>query len=310
MRSALFVVLKWKVVMTECNNICSLRNSIESYRNAFSAIQRSIGEINPASRLSVYEKSAEKIESVFRSGFEAGNPVAHESITALYEMAEIGLLFDEVTNSDAMGMKESLEHASKGPVSYNLERPAGNNSKARNALFELCVGARLRCLGLIDFSTVSDVVITDGEHRYFVECKRPFSLGSINSNFGKANSQLVNRFKNRECSRNVGIIAIDLSKAINPSFDFLVVESVKHVDGVVSQLLGDLTKKHIEYWRANAKAGVGFVLLRYSGLVRAEADNAVVYVQRYALVGLCSESALMREASSRIIGALNKKPGL
>lgn len=174
----------------------------------------------------------------------------------------------------------------KGPFSYSEEKEDG--TKSRNRLFELLVSSRIEGLGSVDFSTDADIVILGSCCEFVVECKRPFSSSSIVRNYKRASSQLTRRFAEKPLAKRRGIIAIDLTKPINPKFEFVVVRSAQDVDATVHKIIYDEISKIESELVANTRHGVLGVLFRFSCFVRCDQDKTIIYCQRYSVFPTCS----------------------
>ena len=98
-----------------------------------------------------------------------------------------------------------------------LASETATSSNARERIFELVVAA---CLKAADFAPrflpPTDIVVDIAEATFFVECKRIASESGLRGNLRKDSRQLKTRFEEQHDERRYGIIAIEVSKAINP----------------------------------------------------------------------------------------------
>ena len=67
----------------------------------------------------------------------------------------------------------------------------------------------------------SDVAVQVATQTVVVECKRPQSEGALERNVDDARHQLQNHYKSAKRPDCVGVIAVDLTKILNPNLDLL-----------------------------------------------------------------------------------------
>lgn len=79
--------------------------------------------------------------------------------------------------------------------------------------------AKLTSAGIaLDFRLKTDVAAYFDNRSLLFECKRPQSVGSLENNVKDAFHQLEAKYRSPQRLRHRGIIAIDISKLINPEF--------------------------------------------------------------------------------------------
>jgi hypothetical protein len=107
-----------------------------------------------------------------------------------------------------------------GPVLPNDEDE--NSNEARNTLFELNLASKLRRAGLNASPGMdADIECRIGGEHLLIECKRPFWEQNVGRQIKKAARQLKKRLKTVS-SESRGIVAVSLSKAMNPGDKFFV----------------------------------------------------------------------------------------
>jgi hypothetical protein len=284
---------------------CGLEKNVSSFKDAVKWLERMGVDVKNGSRFEKYEKSIESIQGIFSSGSEEyASKSLEENIMTLYEINEIVQIFEELEGENIPGLTGSVKEIANGPDFYTLEVRDGNSSRVRNLGFELLVASRLRGLGEIDLSGDEDVSIYRSACNIVVECKRPFSRGSVSRNFVKANKQLKSRLSQRGGLPKKGIVAIDISKCLNPGFEILKVRTGEDIDGYLQGLIHGFVGEHELEWIEKANNGVIAVLVRFSCLARVEDENSVVYCQRYALVPVCPKGghnfSIVHELSSEL----------
>jgi len=144
-----------------------------------------------------------------------------------------------------------------GPVLPNDEDE--NSNEARNTLFELNLASKLRKAGL-DASPGMDADIEctiDGKH-LLIECKRPFREQNVGRQIKKAARQLKSRLKTLS-SGSRGIVAVSLSKTMNPGDKFFVYsEESSAKDGLSRKL--EAVAEHAEvYWSSLGRKIIGIL---------------------------------------------------
>src|SRR5262249_2661894 len=109
---------------------------------------------------------------------------------------------------------------------------------ARNTVFELTLGTRLRRAGAkVTMGRQADLLIEHEGARLYVECKRPFYEHNIRRNIEKARGQLRRRFKTEPLHSPVGgLVAISVSKAVNAGSNMYVVDKADDLNGLVNDL--------------------------------------------------------------------------
>lgn len=112
-------------------------------------------------------------------------------------------------------LREKFNAIFAGPTISNIETVASNH--ARNTLFELQLAGWLTRKGIpATIGQNPDVSCDVADRRVFIQCKRPFSAGSIAKNINRACKQLSVDLNSAADARNRGVVAISMSKAINP----------------------------------------------------------------------------------------------
>jgi len=115
-----------------------------------------------------------------------------------------------------------VERAASGPFSPVDER--AENSDARNLQFELSLAAEWRLNGLNVRIGEPDFTLLAGSSEFIIECKRPFSEGSIRSNIRNAKGQLAVHLDKYKSA--FGAIAISVSRIVVPPTHALISSSL------------------------------------------------------------------------------------
>jgi len=120
------------------------------------------------------------------------------------------------------------------------EKP--KTSSPRNFLFQLTTATTFKTNGFsVKLDSEADVVSDYENHRIFIECKRLFSERSLERNITKAADQLDKRFNKFGFPVNcvgqipVGMIALSVTKLINPNQDYLKAPSMLEAARLMNQ---------------------------------------------------------------------------
>ena len=125
--------------------------------------------------------------------------------------------------------KQVLEKALNGPADLYLENHKSN--EGRNTMFEIVVGGLAASAGLSPLlGAEPDVSFEFENRRILVQCKRVLSKASIDTRIKEAAKQLNRDLVKSSNPRDCGLIAICLSRLINPGdriFSFTAVVDVE-----------------------------------------------------------------------------------
>jgi hypothetical protein len=116
--------------------------------------------------------------------------------------------------------KGVLEKALKGPHDIYLEDETSN--LGRNTMFEIAIAGRV-AFAEPRIGGEPDVLFEFENRRMFVQCKRVLSEESISKRISEAARQLKRDLLQSSDPRDCGLIAISVSRVINPGDKMLVV---------------------------------------------------------------------------------------
>ena len=141
----------------------------------------------------------------------------------------------------------------------------------RNYLFELVMASTLKAAGFeVRLDGDEDVYFETSGVPCFMECKRVFSQRKLGERIGKAANQIRERCKNAQDSRARGIVAVDVSRLINPgthlfdcaTLDGLSLEAERKIESFRVE-----NQSTLQAVREGCVLGV-YVYLRLPGAVR------------------------------------------
>lgn len=212
------------------------------------------------------------------------------SVNTFYEVKAITDIYDSLKELDEKAIesiKTKLEKAVCGPEDSTDE--TDKNNTARNYLFEVLVSSRLHNPTknvIVDFTAKTDSAVNFLQKKYLIECKRIQSKDQISKNVRKAAKQLEESLKNKIGANNRGIIALEISKIINPKLDLLVKGSDRELQIGFSALVDSFIQNHSHIWqnilKEKSKKIVG-VILRIAIMGVSEERNLLVTMVQWAM---------------------------
>ncbi len=83
------------------------------------------------------------------------------------------------------------------------------------------------------------------DRRLFIQCKRPFSRRKIDTNIQRACKQLSIDMNSANDTRNRGVVAISMTRAINPETMFLQVRTEANLTPALSSQMQELAAHYV-----------------------------------------------------------------
>lgn len=212
-----------------------------------------------------------------------------EYANAILEVKELLTIMEYLRKVDLASVRGLLKKIAGGPVIYHDENPSESTNAPRNFATELHLAAKLHGAGLAALLPGAEDVRTRfrGRTIYF-ECKRPFSLDSVEENLTKAASQLSSRYS-KQNSLERGIVLCDLSRSIKLAFGF----PVKNDSELLSSMNNEVDKVIAVSGQALRKIvhpktiGVAF---RLACMTEIEDKSLLTYGSFYTFMALRSRS--------------------
>jgi hypothetical protein len=203
------------------------------------------------------------------------------SMVPLFEAEELVGIHQWLSGPQHNGyVRDRIRIVASGPPSYTDENTSSGN-RARNTAFELAIAARIVGGGLqLDHSVPSDVAVRVAAYTVVVECKRPQSEDSLERNVDDARHQLRNRYKSANRSGCVGIIAVDLTKILNPNHNLLRGVPEAEIGEVLSGALEDYSREHERVWQKNRDRQTAAVLLRLNVMAQLADETGLTSCQQ------------------------------
>ena len=256
--------------------------------NAVSWLQN-VGIRYAPTRLGEYKRAIETLLKIYTSDdVKKMRDEYARIVTALFEANDLILIHKDLAGKFDGKLRARIEKYAKGPVNYTEELTSSSSNIGRNTAFELLVMSKLVKAGIEpDFEVDGDIAVLFDNRSIIFECKRPQSLGKLESNIRDAFKQLEKRFLNPIRARHRGIIAIDISKIVNPDFMLYVQPNVGSLRSGLSRIIDNFIKENEKFWQTRRSSKTIAVLIRLGlmGVVE-EKNRLLTYCQEYGLTPL------------------------
>jgi hypothetical protein len=178
----------------ESLNIGINKNRVAEYRKTFAAIIEHLnkGTINELEKSIDFAKQADNF----------------------HDASELILIHQHLEDYACPVFLKTLAKAVNGPTSLAAERSV--SSDARNKVFELVTAALFHNAGFRPkFLEPADAIVTVEGIKCSVECKRIQAENGLEACIEKASSQIKKRLSQERSTIPRGLIAVDISKAVN-----------------------------------------------------------------------------------------------
>lgn len=189
---------------------------------------------------------------------------------AIYEAFELIDVHGALAGKYDDDIVRHLKQVAGGPATYSDENPASSSNRARNIAFELAVMAYLAKAGLLlYFTTAADVTCVFENRTLLFECKRPQSLDVVDRRVKDGLEQLKKRINTLQKATRRGLVALELTKAINPKFEVFVTQSEDEIGRSMTEQVDRFIARYKPSWenpRCNQTIGV-LVRLRQMNIV-------------------------------------------
>lgn len=177
---------------------------------------------------------------------EAGDVERLEFAIALIEGMELAELLPHLRSTDPECLREKLKAALSGPV-FPSDVDLTSN-RARNILLELNLAAKLARAGFGPrLSEAPDLICGVGAKTLFFECKRPFVARKIPARIKEA-GDLLRKTLRAAVPGTRGIVAISVSKLVNPGTTLLVGYDECRVRQRLDEAVEELGKQTRREW--------------------------------------------------------------
>ena len=167
-----------------------------------------------------------------------------ETLWSLVEATELADMYCSLPVMSARTLRKKFRVILEGPFNPQQETAASN--LARNTAFELNLAGWLSHKGIPTRICHNPDVSCEIANRFlFIQCKRPFSRLKVEANIKRACKQLSIDLNSTSDKRNRGVVAISMTKAINPGTMFLQVRTEANLTPALSSLMQDLAEYYV-----------------------------------------------------------------
>jgi len=248
---------------------------------------RSLGVEHERTRIGEYQRAVQLLVAAYR---DARTDVLQREFprinNALVEGHDIVYIHRPLAGRFDSELERHIKAYASGPVIYTDEKAESASNRARNIGLELGVMAALARAELpIDFSIPTDVACEFGNRTLLFECKRPQSPDSVKPRVKDAFRQLEQKYQTAQRTRYRGIITLDITKVLNPSFKLYVTDDRISIDQIMSHLVDRFLIDHRSSWelrRTSKTIGI-LVRLRQMSVVEGASTSKLFYGQQFAL---------------------------
>lgn len=207
------------------------------------------------SRIGQYKRDINSLIDTLNQGKieEISDTESSKRITnSLYEADELILIYERLFSIDNIDfIKSKLSHLLKGPANIENESKNSASHQARDYSFELMITALFNgTIYSLDFSTDADLVLKSKNYNLFLECKRPNSFNSLDTNIKKAASQLKKRYLiNGFTDPKYGVIVLSIEKLVNPNQVYLIADDETKIDIKIKSSVRTFIEENQKYWK-------------------------------------------------------------
>lgn len=213
----------------------------------------------------------------------------HQYVNALFALHELALVHRSfVDRGHDDFVRGRMGSVTAGPISYTEEVPSSSSNLARNIEFELILAGHCVSGGLqLTPSLVSDVTLQVADRVVLLECKRPQSQKGLVRAISDAKDQLMRSYFSLAGHSFRGVVAIDVTKVVNPSFEILRASTLEEVNlRMVKALVNLLTRNNRTLQRLFYRKTLGLIL-RFSAMAEVGLNETnLMYCQHYAVAEL------------------------
>jgi len=268
----------------------SYEDIYEKYSFALKWMQ-GIGITIGPGRTSHYDKIVKYWKDSYRTASEEeGREIFSDFVSSMFEIhdfIDIYESFKTVSPEHLAAIIDKLQKAVNGPI--NASEESSKSTTARNFLFEALMAAKAHqpskgVEAMLDAK--SDTGIKINNRKIWVECKRVTTLSKVEANSGKASSQLETILKKQIGSGHRGIVALDVSKILNPEGQIFVSNNDPELLDSIDRLMDNFITEYSNIWqrvytRRNKKI-IG-TIIRFAFMSTSEARNLLVHSSQWGM---------------------------
>lgn len=242
-------------------------------------------------RTSHYEKIVGYWKDSYKTAsVEEGKEAFPDFLSSMFEVhdfIDVYEAFQKIPPNQLTSIVQKLNKAVNGPINAVEETP--KSTTARNYLFEAVVAAKANNPNngiKTILEAKSDTGININGKKIWVECKRISTSDNIESNARKASSQLEVILKKQVGSGHRGIVALDVSKIVNPRDEIFVSNNDSDLLESIDRLMDNFIKEYSSIWQRiyirRSKKIIG-TIIRFAFMSSSEARNILVHTSQWGL---------------------------
>lgn len=263
---------------------------LENYSSALRWMEH-IGVMLGAGRTSHYERVVRHWTEAYRTASaDEGKEVFPGFVSAMFEIHDfvnIYEAFKNIESSELGGIIPKLQKGVTGPINAFEETP--ESTAARNFLFEAAVAARLHrptkgATAILD--APSDTGVRFSGYKMWIECKRVTSEKKIEANVKNASKQLEEILRKQLGSCHRGVVAIDVSKILNPKEKIFVSHNddqlMRSMDELMRRLIDRLSPEWERVYARRSRKVVG-TIVNFAFMSSSEERNLLVHASQWGL---------------------------
>jgi hypothetical protein len=193
-----------------------------------------------------------------------------------------------------------LERALQGPSDAYLEDNRSN--QGRNAMFEIALAGRVALAGLKPrLGGEPDVFFEFEGRRIFIQCKRVLSENALDKRIGDAVRQLKRDLANSSDPRDCGLIAVSISRIINPGDKMLIVATEDALRRVLNNETDKVIELHEHMFRSVGNAKTAGIILQVA---------TPAFVENYSLFTVAQSATVYHIPGKSDAGLLKSMAGV
>lgn len=218
---------------------------------------------------------------------------AQQVCTTLLETRELVSIHRGLSGLAESAALREIPHFLKGPFQPTNELSGNSSNRPRNIGFELYLTALFTSANMQPiYGTDADLCFEHNGHLFFVEAKRPSAPHRVSKLIKDASKQLKQRLKSSKDDTARGLIALDLTKVINPANKVMPVTNAGHLDllmyGEAEKQINTLSA----YWHDRRHRNVVGVMLNFRLLTQLGPNGDLVTLRWVSFVRLSDDHAL------------------
>ena len=215
-----------------------------------------LGLSNRADRIRLHISNIRKLQEAYQNGTLRKLTKDRGNVQLMWSLVE-GIEFSDVyialRNYAPDVLQNKLRDALKGPLDPSAEIPSSSSNIGRNTMFELNLASRLHSKAVpVCFGINPDILCEIEQRRIYIQCKRPFLEQNIPRNISAAKRQLTRDLNNSSDKYARGVIAISVSRALNPG-DKLFVVKEEHMMRRLADDIQALAEMYSNSWKQIVK---------------------------------------------------------